>query len=78
LKRWHLEAAVLFALGWFTLLTFTLLEGNLASPMSNQKASAFDFLVTGSFLPIAILAAILVGFTILAELRHEDTTPVRG
>ncbi len=74
MKRWHLEAAVLFVTGWFMLIAFILLESNWPSPIGDQRASAFDFLVTGSFLPIAILAALIVGFTILAELKRDGTT----
>ncbi len=78
MKRWHWEAAVLFAVGWFSLLAYILLNGDRSGPMLGQRASAFDFLLTGGYLPIVILAALLVGVTILGELKRGDTAPVNG
>ncbi len=78
MKRWHWEVAVLFVIGWFSLLAFILLNAEWSGPMPGQRASAFDFLLTGSYLPIVILAALLVGFTILGELKRGGTAPVSG
>ncbi len=69
---------MLFVVGWFSLLAYILLNENWSGPMLGQRASAFDFLLTGSYLPIVILAALLVGFTILAELKRDGTSHVSG
>ncbi len=69
---------MLFVIGWFSLLAFILLNGEWSGPMPGQKASAFDLLLAGSYLPIVILAALLVGFTILSELKRDGTAPVNG